>query len=392
MFTRICLLFCILISISACETAQQTEENRSYSYPKVSLNVTSQDAKLKIPKPDKGASSDVVNVAILFADNLITFLESLGDQYESNLGLAVQSGFITNGQARATIKRIKSIERFLFSKLRRYSKRLSERSSVSLKEANSQLRRVLRYKRVRNFKFFLSPFKPPVKRIPKAKKKKQLKNIRYILGQVVPYSGLAVSFIDNLASQLSTGATAEQLEMIEELRTSLRKAFTGDIAAINGLILIVNKRRFKNANRQKIDPASFAGTYNGTCTNLTAGRVANVSIQVDYDPSTGLITVSYVRPDSIWGSGGDTMFSEVFGSNGLTFAENSSIFGAIAGEMSSKGYITGSIIADTISEIDQIIVRGAALTKENKILLDARALFPEYDQGKQSHIVIELDK
>ncbi|MCB0331855.1 MAG: hypothetical protein KDD55_00080 [Bdellovibrionales bacterium] len=385
-----------LFALTACETgARLKSAAHHYSPPSLesasqhlaelpdasSSFVPQQRAKrkpLSFPKPSNAAEK---TIAQQYTQNALTFIASLDTQFSQNMTSAVTAGTLTQSQANIVLKRTRKQQKLLTRSVNRYTKKVLSKSLVL-----SPLSRVKVVK-------FTSPYHPPFKLIPGASKPAKLENMRIELGQMESFSGLAISFLDSLYTQLSATTSGSTLSFLESLHTKMRNSFVRDIKALKSIVRLVNVRRFIKRNKGVITPADHVGSYTGTCLNMNNGQVEPISATISFDDAGGELTVTFPRPDNLFGSAATETFSTLYDSNqGATYEEDSNFFGEIKFHLTKRGYLYGSITNIPANGLTEVFWWGYISKSDSTIILDVRMVFPEYDEGGHAHAVMTLSK
>ncbi len=333
---------------------------------------------LSFPKPSNFTEKAI---AQQYTQNALTFLASLDTQFSQNMASAVSASTLTQNQADKVLKRTRKQQKLLTRSVNRYTKKVLSKSLALTPGA-----------RVKVVKF-TSPYHPPFNIIPGASKPAKLENMRIELGQMESFSGLAIAFLDSLYSQLSPMTSGATLDFLDSLHAKMRNSFIRDIKALKKIVKLVNIRRFKKRNKGTIDPLNHIGSYTGTCVNMSSGQIESISATIAYDDTTGELTITFPRPDNLFGSAATETFATVYNSSGgATYEDSSSFFGDISFRLSNRGYLTGSIQNIPASELVEVFWWGYISKSNSTITIDVRMVFPEYDEGGHAHAIMTLSK
>ena len=356
----------LIVFLFGCETGRLAEFTNQRA-------ITRPNIKFQSP------TSSTKSFAVLYAQNAISFYQSLQNQFTNSIDLAVSQGTLTKFEGRQTKRAVNKRMTLLKRSLNSYINRFS--SSLTTSQMTTGVIR------------FNSPFDPPFSIIPGASKKNKLKSLRTILGQVESFSGLAVSFTDSLHNAITASANSSQIALAQALTTKLNNSFKKDIKAIRKFINFINIRRFKEFNRKRINLNNFVGNYSGNCTNISNGRVEPLSAVISFDDTTNELTLSFPRPDNLYGPANTEIFSDTFTKRrGVSFNENLALFGQTKVKITRNGYIRGSIGSELTPSLNKVDFWGVAKKRDNSIFLDVRMDFASYSEGGQAHAIMELTK
>ncbi|RME61139.1 MAG: hypothetical protein D6780_02215 [Candidatus Dadabacteria bacterium] len=354
------------------------------------LDTALQKRKFSFPEP-KGSS--LKGVAILFSQNGLLFMDSLATQYSKNIDLAVAQGFLTAKERKLILRRVRRQKKVIDKALLRLLKKA--KSSARLADAQAVLSLPISRAKVVRVRFN-SSFGPPFRRIPE-KNKAVLASLRTVAGQLESFSGLAIAFFQSLTQQIvQVTASSQQSTYVFKLEERIIKSLKRDIRSLVLVERLINVRRFKNANKSKINLSNLSGKYQGTLRNLSSGTSIPVNFEIAFDPNTNTLKVSFNRLALFFGEHLDE-FSEVFNKRKLKIKKQIGIWGELTAVASNKGFVRGSLkfspsVVPLISNMKKIDFYGSVTGKDSSIVLDIRAEFPTFTGGGQAHIILKANK